>query len=291
MKVTTLHPAFGLKIEDVNVKSLSHAERDEIIKAGNTAGIVHIPGQSLSEQEQLDFTSIFGRIRILRVNRARDSKRPPGIVEISNIDAEGKIVPPSNDMLRFSKGNMMWHSDYSYTADWAAQSILYALEAVRKGGETEWASTEAAYDALPQTEKDRLGMLTATHDRFHSRIKSGFTDFTEEDYKLTPPVPHPLVTTHPVTGRKSLLLGSHVSAIDGMTEAEAEALVAELTEFCEQPQFVYAHSWTPGDIIVWDNRSTLHRGRPANPTERRVMRRTAVFSPGVEGPEVQVAGA
>ncbi|MYI68460.1 MAG: TauD/TfdA family dioxygenase [Boseongicola sp. SB0673_bin_14] len=97
------------------------------------------------------------------------------------------------------------------------------------------------------------------------------------------------MTTHPVTGRKALLLGSHVSAIEGMNEAETEALVAELTAHCCQPEFVYSHVWTPGDIIVWDNRSTLHRGRPADPTERRVMRRTAVFGEGVEGPEVQVA--
>ena len=290
MKISALKPAFGLRIDSIDVRHLTEAERDEIIRAGNTAGVVHIPGQSLSEEEQLAFTEIFGRIRVLRVNRARNSQRPPGIVEISNIDANGNLVPPSNDMLRFSKGNMMWHSDYSYTADWAAQSILYALEAVSKGGETEWASTEAAYDALPQAEKVRLSKLTTTHDRFHSRIKNGYNEFTEEDYRLTPPVPHPLVTTHPVTGRKALLLGSHLSKIDGMSEEETEELVAELTEHCCQPEFVYSHRWTPGDIVIWDNRSTLHRGRPADPTERRVMRRTAVFSPGAEGPEVQVVG-
>ncbi|MDE0345309.1 MAG: TauD/TfdA family dioxygenase [Boseongicola sp.] len=289
MKVTPLARAFGLRVEGVDVRNLSDSERGEIIRAGNAAGVVHIPGQSLSEAEQLEFTRLYGRVRVLRVNRARNSQRPPGIVEISNVDADGNIVPPGNDMIRFSKGNMMWHSDYSYTADWAAQSILHALEAASEGGETEWASTEAAYDALPEAEKARLSRLTATHDRFHSRIKNGFTDFTEEDYKLTPPVLHPLVTTHPVTGRKALLLGSHVSAIEGMNEAETEALVAELTAHCCQPEFVYSHVWTPGDIIVWDNRSTLHRGRPADPTERRVMRRTAVFGEGVEGPEVQVA--
>ena len=290
MKVTPLTKAYGLRIEGVDVRRLSDAEREEIIRAGNMAGVLHIPGQALSEEEQLEFTRNYGRVRVLRLNRARNSQRPPGIVEISNVDAEGNVVPPTNDMMRFSRGNMMWHSDYSYTAERAAQSILYALEAVSVGGETEWASTEAAYDVLPDGEKVRLLKLTATHDRFHSRIKSGFTEFTEEDYRLTPPVSHPLVTTHPVTGRKSLLLGSHVSAIDGMTEAEAMTLAAELIEHCTQPEFVYTHSWTQRDIVVWDNRSTLHRGRPADPSERRVMRRTAVFSEGVERPEVQVVG-
>ncbi|MYI68461.1 MAG: TauD/TfdA family dioxygenase [Boseongicola sp. SB0673_bin_14] len=134
MKVTPLARAFGLRVEGVDVRNLSDSERGEIIRAGNAAGVVHIPEQSLSEAEQLEFTRLYGRVRVLRVNRARNSQRPPGIVEISNVDADGNIVPPGNDMIRFSKGNMMWHSDYSYTADWAAQSILHALEAASEGG-------------------------------------------------------------------------------------------------------------------------------------------------------------
>ncbi len=278
MKTETLKPLFGRRIEGIDARALLPGQRDAVVEAGNRNGVVHIPGQNLSEEEQLTFTEIFGTIRVLRLNRHRKSQRPPGIVEISNVDADGNILSPDADMLRFSKGNQLWQSDYSYTQDWAAQSVLYAIEAVSDGGETEFASTEAAYDALPEAEKARLGRLTATHDRFRSRIKSGYTDFADQDYWLTLPVQHPMVTTHPVTGRKALLVGSHVSAIEGMSEASCEALVGELITHCTQPQFVYTHRWTPGDIVIWDNRSTLHRGRPADPMERRVMRRTAVKS-------------
>ena len=285
-----LTPCFGLRITGVDLTALDAGQEQAIIDAGNRAGVVHIPGQNLSEREQLDFTALFGPIRVLRVNKARRSKAQAGVVEISNVDAAGRVVSPDAEILRFSRGNLLWHSDYSYTRERAAQSILHALEAARTGGETEWASTEAAYTALPEAEKARLGRLTATHDRFHSRIKSGYTDFSEEEYRLTPPVRHPLVITHPVTRRKALLVGSHVSGIDGMSEAECETLVAELVAHCTQTRFVFSHRWTPGDVVIWDNRSTLHRGRLADPTERRVMRRTAVFPPGVKPvPEPELA--
>ncbi len=278
MTVEPLAETFGVRISGVDVRRLTEAERDRLVDAANTSGVVHVPDQSLTDEEQIAFTETFGPLRLLRVNKARASKRPPGIVEISNVDADGNLIPPDSDVLRFSKGNRLWHSDYSYTAEHAAQSVLYAEEAAESGGETEFADMAAAHDALPPEEQRRLATMTATHDRFHSRIKSGFTDFTAEDYARTPPAKHPLVSVHPVTGRRSLLIGSHVSAIDGMSEPETESLVAELLAHATQPRFVYRHRWSPGDVIVWDNRSTLHRGRPADPSERRVMRRTAAHN-------------
>lgn len=287
MRTQTLTSLFGLQLNGIDLRSLSPSDQQTVINAGNRNGVVYIPKQHLSEKEQLAFTELFGTIRVLRANRHRKSMRPPGIVEISNVDPKGNIIPPDDAMLRFSNGNQLWHSDYSYTKDWAAQSILYALDAVTDGGETEFANTEAAYDALPVAEKARLSRLIATHDQFQSRIKTGYTDFTEEEYQLSPPVEHPLITTHPITGRKALLIGSHVSAINGMSREASETLLAELVAHSTQPQFVYSHRWTRGDVVIWDNRNTLHRGRPADPKERRVMRRTAVKKPFPKQPSLQ----
>ena len=194
--------SFGVRITGVDVRRLAPREHAARIDAANRSGVVHIPDQILSDTEQLAFTELFGPIRILRVNHARTSKRPPGIVENPDVDAEGKLIPPDSQVLRFSKGNRLWHLDHSYTERHAAQPILFAEEAVSKGGETEFADMAAAHDALPATVQQRLAGLTAGHDRFQFRIKSGFMDFTAEEYARSPPVAHPLVSIHPTTGRK-----------------------------------------------------------------------------------------
>lgn len=289
MQIDPLMPSFGVKITGVDVNSLTAGQAEAILEAGNTQGIVLIPGQSLTDAQQLEFTGLFGKVRVLRLNKHRASKRPPGIVEISNVDAQGNLVMPDNPMVHFSKGNQLWHSDYSYTPQWAAQSFLYAEEAVDGGGETEFADMASACEALPEREQANLERLVATHDRFHSRIKSGYTDFTQAERDASPPGRRTLVTAHPVTGRKVICIGSHVSAIDGMTSEQTEALVGQLLAHATQPQFVYTHQWRPGDLILWDNRSTLHRGRPADPTQRRVMRRTAVHNPATQEPHHQTS--
>ncbi len=281
MQTEPLTDGFGLRITGVDVTALSDDQRDCIVEASNREGVLHLPGQTLTDAEQLAFTGLFGEVRTLRANRHRASKRPPGIVEISNVDADGNLMEPDAKTLQFSKGNRLWHSDYSYTQERAAQSLLYAEEAVNEGGETEFADMQGAYDALPEREKQRLEGLVGVHDRFHSRLRSGYTDFTEEERAAAGSAKHPLISVHPVTGRRSILIGSHVSAIIGMDDGAAEALLSGLLQHATQPQFVYRHTWAPGDLIIWDNRSTLHRGRPADPGQRRVMRRTAVHDPAV----------
>lgn len=283
MRTEQLTEVFGVKITGIDVMSMSGEERQAILVLANSAGVVLLPGQDLTQQDQLRFTQTFGPVRILEANPGKKVTTLPGIVGISNLDANGNPVAPDAKAMRFSKANMLWHSDYSYTQDWSAQSMLYAEQAVSSGGETEFASSEAAYLALPEEDKARFQGMTAVHDLLLARRREGFGDFNDEDRARLPPARHPLVPRHPVTGKKSLLLGSHLCGVDGMTQEESDQLITELTAFATQPKFVYSHRWTPGDLLIWDNRSTLHRGRPADPGEPRVMRRTAVHNSATGG--------
>jgi len=279
MRISPLSGQFGAVISAIDVRDLTAAQRRLLLTTANAAGVVVIRSQCLTEQEQLEFTSHFGRVRILKANPGRRTKHLPGIVSISNLDADGNIMAPDAEAMRLSRGNPFWHSDYSFTPGWSAHSILYAMTAATDGGQTEWARTEAAFDALPQGRKDRLSGLVVVHDLLRSRRKSGYCDFPAGDRDRFPPARHPLVTRHPETGSLALLLGAHACKIEDMADADAATLLNELTAFATQDRFVYSHRWRPGDLVIWDNRTTLHRGRPGNPEQPRVMRRTAVHRP------------
>lgn len=274
-----LTPVFGLELRGLDLRQpLDDARFAEIRAAVDEAGVVLIPGQILDNAQQLAFTARFGPIEGLQINRHRTRRRiaEATVTDISNLDADGDLLDPDGPSSRFSKGNQLWHADMSYLPQGSAQSVLSAKEVVPEGGTTEWADMAAAYDALPLGRRRLVDGLKAEHSLMFSRRRLGYTEFSDEERIRFAPYPQPLVHTHPQTGRRFLLIGSHAGRIVGMGDDEGAALLDELLAFATQERFVYAHRWAVADLVIWDNRRVQHRGRPADPRHRRVMHRTAV---------------
>ena len=230
--------------------------------------------QALSEDELADFSARFGPLeRIVRTEWASAVRPEVGL--ISNLkDAQAKPIGGLGD------GEIQWHSDQSYMMKPATGAMLYALELPPEGGTTSWVDLCAAYAGLP----DRLKRAVEGRRAIFSYAKrlAGYQGvdqvISEEAKRKTPPVAHPLVHTHPVTGRKALYLDSTTTvAIDEMDEASGAALLEEIYEFATRPQFVYRHHWQVGDALLWDNGFTMHRREPFDPSARRLMKRTTIF--------------
>jgi taurine dioxygenase len=230
--------------------------------------------QALSETELAEFSAFFGPLeRVVRTEWAS-----PGVPEvglISNLkDAQARPIGGLGD------GELQWHSDQSYMINPATGAMLYAVELPPEGGTTSWVDLSAAYDALP----DRLQRVIEGKRAVFSYVKrlAGYQGvdrvISADASRKTPPVLHPLVHTHPVTGRKALYLDSTTTvAIEGMDDAGGSALLDEIYAFATQPQFVYRHDWQVGDVVMWDNGFTMHRREPFDPEARRLMKRTTIF--------------
>ena len=230
--------------------------------------------QALSEVELADFSARFGPLE-LTVRTDWASPVQPEVSLISNLkDAQAKPIGGLGD------GEIQWHSDQSYMLDPATGAMLYALELPPEGGATSWVDLCAAYAGLP----DRLKRAVKSRRAIFSYAKrlAGYQSvdrvISEEAKRKTPPILHPLVHTHPVTGRKALYLDSTTTVgIDGMDEASGAALLGEIYEFATQSEFVYRHHWQVGDALLWDNGFTMHRREPFDPSARRLMKRTTIF--------------
>lgn len=272
----------AVEIRDLDLtKPLSRAALDELLDASATNPVLVIRNQRLSNEDQILLGTYFGTIATYTV--LSDEKKPdvavPGIARISNVDEQGNIRPASSRKIRFSKANELWHSDLSCYAVPASVSILHASESVPsgQGGETEFANMYAAYDSLTSERQQKLEEMSAWHSTIYSRRRHGFTDFTDEELAAAKPIRWPLVRRHPVTARKSLYLSSHIGQFSGKSEGESEQLLAELMHAVTKPEFIYSHAWSPGDVVIWDNQSTMHRARPYNPAHRRVMQRVTAL--------------
>ena len=196
--------------------------------------------------------------------------------DVSNLGKDGKPLARDSRQRLFNLGNLLWHSDSSFRAIPAKYSLLSARIVNPKGGNTEFADMRAAYDALDADTSTEIADLICEHSLMFSRGSLGFTEYTGEERELFKPVRQSLVRTHPVTGRKSLYLSSHAGAILGRPTPEARILLGDLREHATQPQFVYIHKWRVNDLVMWDNRQTMHRGRRYDETQARDVRRTTV---------------
>ncbi len=214
--------------------------------------------------------------RILNVAGERFRLPEPEMIDVSNLDADGNILPDGEREMIFRRGNQQWHTDVSFAPIRATYSLLSAHELPPGGGPpTEFADMRAAYDALPDATKARLAGLVAEHSVWHSRQLAGYPEPTESELRSRPPAHHALVHVHPTSGRKSLYLASHASHIVGMDRDEGRALLAELTAHATRPAFVHRHDWRVGDLVIWDNLATMHRALPfADTVHRRDLRRT-----------------
>jgi alpha-ketoglutarate-dependent 2,4-dichlorophenoxyacetate dioxygenase len=279
IEVTPLHPTLGAEVRGVD---LTHPVLPgvfaEIEATFNRHSILVFPDQHLTDEQQLVFTQLFGSLEVNPNYAGAKMRLRPDMADISNLDAEGRVLVRDDRRNLFNLGNQLWHTDSSFKRIPAKCSLLSARELPSSGpmGETEFADLRAAWNALPEARKRELDGLVVEHSIFRSRSQIGFADFNDEIFKQLPPVPQALVRHHPASGRTSLYLASHASHIIGWPVEKGRALLKELIAFATQPQFVYQHRWTVGDLVMWDNRCTMHRGRPYDDTQRRVLHRTTV---------------
>jgi alpha-ketoglutarate-dependent 2,4-dichlorophenoxyacetate dioxygenase len=281
IEVSPFHPTLGAEVRNVDLTRPVPAEIfAEIEAAFNRHGILVFPEQPLTDDQQLAFSRLFGVLEVNPNYAGATMRLRPDVADISNLDTQGRVLARDDRRNLFNLGNQLWHTDSSFKRTPAKCSLLSARELPSPGpmggGETEFADLRAAWDALPAVRQRELDGLVVEHSIFRSRSQIGFADFNDEIFKELPPVPQALVRHHPASGRTSLYLASHASHIVGWPVEEGRALIEELIAFATQPQFVYQHRWSVGDLVMWDNRCTMHRGRPYDDTQRRVLHRTTV---------------
>jgi alpha-ketoglutarate-dependent 2,4-dichlorophenoxyacetate dioxygenase len=281
ISVTPLHPILGAEVRGIDLtRPIMPEAFAEIDAAFSRYGILVFPDQPVSDEQQLAFSQHFGPLEVNPNYAGAKMRLRADVADISNLDPEGHVLAREDRRNLFNIGNQLWHTDSSFKQVPAKCSLLSAREIPSAGpmggGETEFADLRAAWDALPEARKQELDGLIVEHSIFRSRSQIGFADFNDGIFKELPPVPQVLVRHHRYSGRTSLYLASHASHVIGFPVEEGRGLIEELIVFATQPQFVYQHRWTVGDLVIWDNRCTMHRGRPYDDTQRRVLHRTTV---------------
>jgi alpha-ketoglutarate-dependent 2,4-dichlorophenoxyacetate dioxygenase len=249
--------------------------------------VLIFPAQTLTVQQHLDFAKNFGPLErtIQTALRGQKLRVREEIADIANLDAQGRIWKQDARIRLFQMGNRLWHTDSSFKAPTAYASMLYCRSVPPVGGHTQFTDLRAAWTALPEAMKAKLRGRIADHSIMYSRQKLGFTTFTEEELEAFAPVRRPLHRVIPESGRDSLYIASHIGGIDGMGQAEAMALLAELVAHSTQRQFVHTHRWRVGDLVMWDNRCTMHRGTEYEDTRypRDMQRATTSDRPDAFG--------
>lgn len=276
-------PAFvGLATGIDLQKPASPAEIAAIEAGMDRFAVLVFRDQRISDDEQVAFARNFGPLEQATGDLAQGAERRLRIEinDISNVNRDGTVMARDDRKRLFGLGNLLWHSDSSFKAIPAKYSMLSARVLPARDGNTEFADMRAAYDALEAAERDSLQDLICEHTQIHSRGVLGFTDFTAEELVRFAAVRQRLVRRHPVSGRLSLFLSSHAGAIEGWLVPEARALLRDLVEHATQRQFVYVHRWQPHDLVIWDNRTTMHRARRYDPSEMRDLRRTTLEGDG-----------
>jgi alpha-ketoglutarate-dependent 2,4-dichlorophenoxyacetate dioxygenase len=272
-----LHPVIGAEAVGADLsKAQTPAQLAEIVAGMDQYAVLVFRGQQLSEDQQIAFAKQLGPLDLgLRKIRKGQPHRfkYDELADISNVKLDGSIAERDSAKIVNNIANQLWHSDSSFQKPAARYSMLHAVVIPAKGGETEFADLRAAYDALPEDLKRDIGGLEAEHHALHSRLMMGDTGYTEAQKKEIPPAAWPLVRTHPGSKRKLLFVGIHATHVLGMTVPEGRLLLMDLMEHATQRQFVYQHRWQVGDLVMWDNRCTIHRGRRFDLGERREMRR------------------
>ena len=245
--------------------------RAAIIRALHEFQFLVFPNQALTQAQQVAFTQQFGPLE-QHINSEFQGEAIAQVHVLSNLDPNGIPTKP-----REPTGTECWHTDKSYTPTPSFATLLYGIEVPAVGGETLFANMYAAYDTISIADQQHCDALTVVHSWEQSRLKSGSRPPSEEENRAAPPISHPMVRTHPRTGRKALYIGTHASHIEGMPIAEGHTLLDDLLGHATQDRFVIAHQWHKKDLLIWDNPSLLHRGATYNETmEKRVLHRTVV---------------
>ncbi|HUM16087.1 MAG TPA: TauD/TfdA family dioxygenase [Candidatus Nitrosotalea sp.] len=288
-----LHPLFVAEVSPVDLKQV----RDETTLAQIRAGmdehaVLVFRDQVWSDEEHLDFAQRLDGVLHTKLGSSVLHKNRFGneaLGDISNLDENGEIMRSDNRRRMYSLGNRLWHTDASFQDPPGRYSMLSAKVVPPVAADTEFADMRAAYDALPDEEKARLEGLRVHHSIAHSRQTLGF-EFSESEQAALKGAVHPLVRTIPRSKRRSLYLASHASRIVDWPVPEGRLLLRDLIEHATQPRFVYRHLWRVGDLVIWDNRATMHRARPFDDAKyRRELRRVTTLD--VESPDAVTSGA
>jgi alpha-ketoglutarate-dependent 2,4-dichlorophenoxyacetate dioxygenase len=261
--VAPVTPGFVAEIGDVDLSTpLEPADLAAIKEAFTAHAVLIFPDQQLSQDQHLDFARNFGPLETTIALFRKDAKLRvrKEFADVSNLGPDNKVWGENSRQRVFELGNRLWHTDSSFKRVPARASVLYARSIPPVGGHTEFADERAAYDALAEDMKRRLQGLVAEHSIFNSRARLGFTEFSDAEREGMPPVPQAVVRVIPESGRKSLYVASHAGRIFGMPEPEGRALIDQLIAHATLRQFVYTHRWRVHDLVIWDNRCTMHRG-------------------------------
>lgn len=280
LSIRQIHPVFIGEVTGIDLtRPMTEAERAAIEAGMDRYAVLVFPGQNITDDQQMAFTKNFGEIELARggnITKDHELRLKRGMIDVSSLDKEGKPLERNDRRRMFNLGNRLWHSDSSFRAKPAKYSILSARTVASQGGNTEFADMRAAYDMLDEATRAMIEDLVCEHSLIYSRGSMGFTELTEDEKAMMKPVRQRLVRTHPVTGRKSLYLSSHAGTIIGWQVPEARDFLRDLNEHATQRELVYIHRWRQYDLVMWDNRQTMHRVRRFDESQPRDMRRTTV---------------
>jgi alpha-ketoglutarate-dependent taurine dioxygenase len=280
--VEKLHPALGARVRGVDMRTAEGDALRQVHDLWMEHLVLVFPGQHITDEEHVEFTRKLGEPEIFHQDIIK-SKRVREIFRVSNVNDEGVLMPPDHPVAKQIALAQFWHTDSSYLAVPCTGALLHGIEVSRTGGETQFTNMYMVYEQLPERLKQQIAGRKARHNfgNLHSLTK--LREMTAEEKARVPAVWQPMVRIHPVTRRKSLYISPiYNDEVEGMDKEAAKALIDELTAFASQKQFVYAHRWETDDVLMWDNRCSMHAVTPFDPRERRVMHRTTII--GTETP-------
>ena len=278
--IRQVHPVFVGEVSGVDLTRPLTKEEVAAIEAGmDRYAVLVFHDQNITDDQQMAFTLNFGAIENAKggnITKDHEYRLKQGMVDVSNLDKDGKPLPRDDRRRMFNLGNRLWHSDSSFRAIPTKYSLLSARTVANEGGNTEFADMRNAYDTLDAKTRALVDDMVCEHSLMYSRGSMGFSELTEDERAMMKPVRQRLVRTHPVSGRKSLYLSSHAGNIVGWLVPESRDLLRDLNEHATQRENVYIHRWRQYDLVIWDNRQTMHRVRRFDETKPRDMRRTTV---------------
>jgi len=282
MEIVSLGPGFAAELRGMTLADVAADDSayKEVRAAFEEHSVIVFRGQKVTDEAQLAFSRRFGPLEITKVGSLGVGTN---LVILSTIDENGKVVPADHRLALRNKANQLWHTDSTFKRVPALASVLSARVIPARGGETEYVSTRLAFERLDPALRARLESYFAWHDYAHSRGKIAPDLASVEERAALPPQCWRMVWRNPLNSRGALYLASHAYAIEGMEPTAAQKLLAELMDAATAPGLSYVHSWREGDVVMWDNRATMHRGRPWPAHEARLMVRTTISATEVDG--------
>ena len=273
MNFKKVHPDFGIKIKDVKINKINHKEINEILNLFEEYSLIVLKNQKITNEEQLDFAKNFGELEVTKPGTIGSNSN---LVILTNMDEDGKVVDDSHKQAKNDRANQQWHSDSSFKIHPAHASILNGRTTPKIGGNTQFICMRNIYKRLDQSLQKQLDNLDAIHHFAHSRSKIDSSMVSQIELDKFPPVIHPMVKINPVNNKKAVYFGSHTKSIKNLDGDESSKLLKYLNDFINNEDYIYSHKWDDFDLIIWDNRSMLHRGQPYDTTESRYLVRATV---------------